>query len=596
MANKKYKGKWISRKTVMAKFGFTPRLMEQYLPKPRLVKNQNAPQAPMIPLWSESEVQHIVDTTPELRAVLSERNSRKKKKKDDREKDIRDFLTGFSPETMIRDGRYMNRRFILHVGPTNSGKTYESLEALKRAESGVYLGPLRLLALEVYENMNRSGVPCSLLTGEECEDMPGANITASTIELCDYNEHYAVAVIDEGQMIADPFRGPNWTKAITSVDADEVHVCLAPEALPLVRGMVERMEAPMEIRTHDRLVPLEYDGFFRDIEDVEPGDALIAFSRRQVLQIAAILEEKNIKASVIYGALPPASRREEVRRFSEHETNIVVATDAIGMGISLPIKRVIFTEAEKFDGYERRPLNRTEVKQIGGRAGRFGKYDVGYVLSMEDPDLVEEGLRVPSDPIEKLTIGFPAEALDYDGPLKDMLEIWDSLPKEETFARADMSDARFLLSKLSFLPKETPKELIYSFITCPVDIKSPKLVEYFLDCCSNIVNGFPVLKPYFGEGTLENCELKYHAYDVYHQLLRRIGEEDECITEKTELSEKINAFLKKTKSGFLRKCRICGKPLDANRFSVCEDCFREMIRGRRKGKPGRKPAPSAGTV
>ncbi len=56
----------------------------------------------------------------------------------------------------------MHRHFILHIGPTNSGKTFRSLERLKLAINGVYLGPLRLLALEVFEQMQNTmyPVPC----------------------------------------------------------------------------------------------------------------------------------------------------------------------------------------------------------------------------------------------------------------------------------------------------------------------------------------------------------------------------------------------------------------------------------------------------
>ena len=38
---------------------------------------------------------------------------------------------------------------------------------MKVAESGLYLAPLRLLALEVFDKLNIEGVPCSLKTGEE---------------------------------------------------------------------------------------------------------------------------------------------------------------------------------------------------------------------------------------------------------------------------------------------------------------------------------------------------------------------------------------------------------------------------------------------
>lgn len=64
------------------------------------------------------------------------------------------------------------RRFIALLGPTNSGKTHEAMEALARAESGVYLAPLRLLALENYERLQSARpdgreIRVNLVTGEE---------------------------------------------------------------------------------------------------------------------------------------------------------------------------------------------------------------------------------------------------------------------------------------------------------------------------------------------------------------------------------------------------------------------------------------------
>lgn len=55
----------------------------------------------------------------------------------------------------------------MHVGPTNSGKTYGALTALRNAKSGVYCAPLRLLAHEVHEKMNEEhGINCDLITGQ----------------------------------------------------------------------------------------------------------------------------------------------------------------------------------------------------------------------------------------------------------------------------------------------------------------------------------------------------------------------------------------------------------------------------------------------
>ncbi len=53
------------------------------------------------------------------------------------------------PEKQYPEARGMKRHFILHIGPTNSGKTYQALQRLRQAYRGIYLGPMRLLALEV---------------------------------------------------------------------------------------------------------------------------------------------------------------------------------------------------------------------------------------------------------------------------------------------------------------------------------------------------------------------------------------------------------------------------------------------------------------
>ena len=567
------KDKELTKRAIMDKYGLTSGLINRCLPAPRKVKNRNYENAAPILLWKERDVLIAIQNDPEIRRFRARKEKQEKRSAKKAEDAIR-FLEQFSPESIFEEGKQLQRKFTLHIGPTNSGKTYEALQALKAAETGVYLGPLRLLALEVCENLNMDGCPCSLLTGEESIEVPFAYKTASTIELCSYREHYDVAVIDEAQMVADQFRGPHWVRAISLVDADNVHICASPEAEPLLLSILKKMEAPCDVVYHERLVPLEYKGLFRDITAVEPGDALIAFSRKKVLQIAAELEKKGIAASVIYGALPPASRREEVRRFSEKETTVVVATDAIGMGISLPIKRVIFSETEKFDGKKQRSLNRGEIKQIGGRAGRFGKYDLGEVLTMSDPRRVAYALKDPVQPIKKLTIGFPEEALDYDRPLKEMLGYWDQLPKNDVFVREDMSDAEKLLQKLGKLPADVSKHQVYDLITCPIDIKNKDLVAYWANCAQRIMAGENIFRPFFPEDSLADCELKYHAYDVYHQLLRRIGIEDDCVAEKEALSFKINEFLKQEKSGFLKRCRICGKEMSVNdRYNICEECF-----------------------
>ena len=502
---------------------------------------------------------------------------------------IRDWLITFDIEKLRRQAETMNRRFVLHIGPTNSGKTYQAILALEKAESGVYLGPLRLLALEMYDKLNREGTPCSLLTGEECIREEGAHHTASTIELADYSAHYETAVIDEAQMVTDPFRGDKWFRAIYCLDADEIHVCLAPEARDLVCRMLDSFGAPYGVVEHRRLAPLKYAGLFRRTTDAQPGDALIVFSRKAVLAVSAELEKNDIHASVIYGALPPVSRREEVRRFAEGETTVVVATDAIGMGISLPIKRIIFCETTKYDGRHRRGLYSGEIKQIAGRAGRFGIYPEGYVLTMAEEWRIRDALTCAEKQKKRLTMPFPEETLDSPWPLDLLMAEWNRLPKNDAFARVDMSDPLLLYSYIKPYAKRTDRKLLFRLLTCPVDVKDEGLILYWLACCRSIITHQKLPQPPSGTGTLEECESRYRELDIRHQLLRQIGIEEDRMDEKLELCKAINQFLKEHKDEYLRRCRQCGRRLPATHpFGVCDQCFgapvRAVIPVRRKGK------------
>lgn len=146
-----------------------------------------------------------------------------------------------------------------------------------------------------------------------------------------------------------------------------------------------KLDSSWTVQQHTRLAPLTWSGSFPNRKKVQPGDALIAFRWMGVLSITAEPESIGVQASVIYGPLPPHSRREEVRRCREGETTVVVATDTIGMGISLPIRRVILCRRSKFDGTQVRDLLTHEIAQIAGRAERFGLYNEGFVLSMADP-------------------------------------------------------------------------------------------------------------------------------------------------------------------------------------------------------------------
>ena len=528
-------------------------------------------------LYSRSDIAKAMDN-PHFRTLVRSSEFLSKAR------DISDIHELFSHYTaayyMARAGE-LDRKFILHVGPTNSGKTHDAIARLMEEKDGLYLAPLRLLALEMYDKMNREGVPCDLLTGEEHEEVPGANAISSTIELCDYSRHYKIAVIDEAQMIADKYRGAQWTKAICMVDAEEVHICLAPEAFPIIRSIIQEFGGTFTKQKHKRLAPLHYTGGFHSLKNVREGDCLIVFSRRSVLSLSAELADAVINASVIYGALPPTSRREEVRKFTCGETKVVVATDAIGMGVSIPIKRIVFMETQKFDGTSTRFLNNTEIRQIAGRAGRYGIYNIGQVAAIRDEDMIRNGLdRTPPD-IRTYTIPFPEELTESGHDFRNLFEEWSFSPSGSRLAvKEDITDIDKLYRMLEpSLPKDADRKLVYSLITCPVDYTNKELALYWLECSLAVLKGKPeaVPKPDFGESTLEECERQYKGYDCYNQVLRRVGIEAGCYDERERLSKKINELLVKDIRGYRLKCMECGKIMKFTETSngrICNKCLR----------------------
>ena len=93
-----------------------------------------------------------------------------------------------------------------HLGPTNSGKTFDALEFLAARGSRVHAGPLRLLALEACDKLRRklghTKVGCK--TGEE-EDLPDADVLCCTAECAP--ESGDTLVLDEVPWLVDEGRG-----------------------------------------------------------------------------------------------------------------------------------------------------------------------------------------------------------------------------------------------------------------------------------------------------------------------------------------------------------------------------------------------------
>ncbi|HIO91209.1 MAG TPA: RNA helicase, partial [Campylobacterales bacterium] len=263
--------------------------------------------------------------------------------------------------------REKKRELYFFVGPTNSGKTYQAMQELIKADCGIYLAPLRLLALENYEYLKEQDIPISLITGEEEKIDDDAGHMCSTIEMINFEFDVDICVIDEVQMIEDSDRGWAWVNAIVGAPADKVIMTGSVNALSAIKQIAEYLEEDLKVVKFKRKVPLEVLQKPTSLKHIKKHTAFIAFSRTKVLELKSKLS-KHHKVSVLYGNLSPEVRREEARRFRDGESDILVATDAIAMGLNLPIETIIFTADSKFDGTKQRPLMPNEVIQIAGRA------------------------------------------------------------------------------------------------------------------------------------------------------------------------------------------------------------------------------------
>ncbi|MCF6201672.1 MAG: helicase, partial [Hydrogenimonas sp.] len=506
---------------------------------------------------------------------------------------IRDF------KNLFPLAREMGRKLIFHVGPTNSGKTYSAMKMLREADTGYYLAPLRLLALEGYETLQKWGVCASLVTGEEQIVDEDAAHVSSTIEMANFQVEVDVCVIDEVQMIADPDRGWAWANAIIGIPAQKVIMTGSEDALEAVKELAKWLEEDLEIVRFQRKAPLILNHHPTSLKKLEPSTAIVAFSRRDVLALKEQLSGR-YDVSVVYGNLSPEVRREEARRFREGESQILVATDAIAMGLNLPIKTILFARDSKFDGQSRRLLTPSEVRQIAGRAGRYGLHEEGFVGSVTAPVLntVAELIDEPSESIrgpyrvmanlehielvakiietQSLSeiLGFFVKNMKFDGPfiaanIENMLEI------------AKMVD----LYSLDLKSK-------YHLSCAPLSLGSAYLESVFHGYLISLEMGDPI--PF---SIPEDLPKEAHTSDMLYDAEERVKEvslylwlsyrfPDFFVDTENALKarEILNGFIERSlrKGVFARSCRRCGKPLPPNfGFGICQECFRGSRGSRR---------------
>ncbi len=515
----------------------------------------------------------------------------KRKREELLAKTIRDF------KRLFPLARELKRRITFHVGPTNSGKTYAALKQLKDATTGYYLAPLRLLALEGYESLRAEGVAVSLITGEEEILDEEATHISSTIEMMNPTVDVDVCVIDEIQMISDRDRGWAWANALIGAPAKHLILTGSSDALHAVEELCAYLEEPLEVVHFERKNPLEMMKHATPMKRIEPQSAVVAFSRRDVLSLKQQLSEK-YRVSVVYGNLSPEVRREEARRFREGESEILVATDAIAMGLNLPIRTILFAKDNKFDGLRRRELLPSEVLQIAGRAGRYGIEEKGFVGALDDHALktIDKAFHTPLPDIalpvsvmaslehvmligeiletEEITtiLGFFADNMEFDGPfvaanIESMLEIAAIVDEYDLDLRTR-----------------------YHLACAPASISSPYIESVFHRYIRQIESGSEVRYipprdlPAFAQTNdmLLNAEDRVREISLYLWLSFKFPDLFPDTQKAIEARARLNRYIENSlrQGNFTKQCRRCGKVLDFSyRFSICDACHAKGKRG-----------------
>jgi len=485
------------------------------------------------------------------------------------------------------NSRSLQRRFTVVIGPTNSGKSHYALDRLAAADSGAALAPLRLLALEFQEALAARGVAASLLTGEERDIIPGARHVACTVEMADTSRTIDVAVIDEAQMLADPDRGAAWTAAIMGIPAREVIVLGAPDCLPLVRRIAELCDEPVEVVRLARKNPLHAAADAVGLSTITSADAVVAFSRRDIFLLREQLMARGQRVAVIYGNLGPEVRRAENRRFRDGEAPVLVATDAIGMGLNLPIRRVVFSSLVKWDGKQERSLTPSEVRQIGRRAGRYGQHEAGIVAVLAgggDPARLRQLMATePAAPDDRRPLVSPdrdivaavAEELGTASLSETLRRIRRAVlrPGDPNYRLADLGTQIDIATAMD--GTGLPVLDRWTYALCPVDTRDDgigRLLGWALDHAA----GAPVLPPAAGhlpapdratQPSLEHAEKVAKRLVVWRWLSQRFPraypDAGAAQAERRRLNGFIEEVLRKQALGRGKPVRRPGKPAAA---------------------------------
>ena len=318
----------------------------------------------------------------------------------------------------MRSGRQMNR---LLQGDVGSGKTLVALMtmliALDNGYQACMMAPTEILATQHYETITRflagMDVRVELLTGSikgkrretVLRDLLTGDVhiligTHAVIEDTVGFSSLGLVVIDEQHRFGVAQRAKLWDKNVSPP-----HV-LVMTATPIPRTLAMTLYGDLDVSVIDELPPGR-----KPIQTVHQFDnrraSMYAFMRKQIqegrqvyvvyplIQESEKMDIKNLedgylhiceafpeyKVSKVHGKMKPAEKDEEMQRFLRNETQIMVATTVIEVGVNVPNASVMVIEnAERF--------GLSQLHQLRGRVGRGA--DQSYCILVTGYKLTED--------------------------------------------------------------------------------------------------------------------------------------------------------------------------------------------------------------
>jgi ATP-dependent DNA helicase recG len=315
-------------------------------------------------------------------------------------------------------GRQMNR---LLQGDVGSGKTLVALMtmliALDNGYQACMMAPTEILATQHYETICRflagMNVRVELLTGNVkgkrretiLKDLVTGDVqiligTHAVIEDTVNFSSLGLVVIDEQHRFGVAQRAKLWAK-----NTCPPHV-LVMTATPIPRTLAMTLYGDLDVSVIDELPPGR-----KPIQTIHQFDnrraSMYAFIRKQIqegrqayivyplIQESEKMDIKNLedgymhiceefpeyKVSKVHGKMKPAEKDEEMQRFLANETQIMVATTVIEVGVNVPNASVMVIEnAERF--------GLSQLHQLRGRVGRGA--DQSYCILVTGYKLTEE--------------------------------------------------------------------------------------------------------------------------------------------------------------------------------------------------------------